>query len=129
LVVYALPDANGAMASDVVQPSPKQVQVAPPVKTPPPAQASSQLASQISASDIALFPAAPGRETTLRVCSGCHSVSLVAAQHLDAQEWNDLVQVMAGRGATATDTEFDQIAAYLAKSFPKHAALAPSSRP
>jgi hypothetical protein len=40
---------------------------------------------------------------------------------MDAKEWNDLVQTMAGRGAVATDEEFDEISAYLARSFPKSA--------
>ena len=36
---------------------------------------------------------------------------------------------MAGRGAVASDAEFDQIAAYLAKSFPKHPLSAPPVHP
>jgi hypothetical protein len=38
---------------------------------------------------------------------------------MDAKEWNDLVQAMAARGAVATDEEFDEISAYLARSFSK----------
>lgn len=128
LVVYSLPDANGAVAFRPTQPSARAPQVSPSVKAAP-TVATSQLIKQLSASDLALFPAGPGRETTLRVCSGCHSVSVVAAQHLDLQEWGDLVQVMAGRGAVASDIEFDQIAAYLAKSFPKHPPSAPPVHP
>ena len=55
----------------------------------------------------------------LRVCSGCHSAKVSASQRLDAKGWNDLVQSMAARGAVATDEEFDEISAYLARSFPK----------
>jgi outer membrane protein assembly factor BamB len=128
LVVYGLPDADGAVASRSAQPSPRAPQVSPSVKATP-TVASSQLIKQLSASDLALFPMGPGRETTLRICSGCHSASVAAMQHLDSQEWNDLVQVMASRGAMASDTEFDQIAAYLAKSFPKHPPSAPPAHP
>jgi quinoprotein glucose dehydrogenase len=68
-----------------------------------------------------LLPAGPGRDLTVRVCSSCHSPTIAASQHLSAQEWNDLVQVMSARGAIATDDELNQITAYLAKSFPKDA--------
>ena len=68
-----------------------------------------------------LFPPGPGREEMLRVCSGCHSANWSASRRMDAKEWNDLVQTMAGRGAVATDEEFDEISAYLARSFPKSA--------
>jgi hypothetical protein len=46
---------------------------------------------------------------------------------MNAKEWNDLVQVMAARGAVATDEEFDEISAYLARSFPR--ASAPKESP
>jgi hypothetical protein len=54
-----------------------------------------------------------------RVCSGCYSLNLSASQRMNAREWNDLVQVMASRGAIATDGEFDEISAYLARTFPR----------
>jgi quinoprotein glucose dehydrogenase len=71
------------------------------------------------------LPPGPGHDLTVRVCSACHSPDLAATQHLSAQEWNSLVQNMSARGAVATDEEFDQITAYLAKSFPR---IAPPSQ-
>jgi quinoprotein glucose dehydrogenase len=71
--------------------------------------------------DINLLPPGPGHDLTVRVCSGCHSPGLSASQRLNAQEWNDLVQIMSSRGAVATDDELSQITAYLARSFPKGA--------
>jgi hypothetical protein len=65
------------------------------------------------------FPQAPGRDLTLKVCSGCHSPGLAAKQHLNPQEWRDLVRFMAAQGAVATDTQLNQITAYLARSFPR----------
>ena len=70
-----------------------------------------------SAAQSALPPGA-GRDTMVRVCSGCHSPEVAATQRLDAQGWRDLVNVMASNGAQASDAEFDQITAYLAASFP-----------
>ncbi|MGX1747245.1 MULTISPECIES: hypothetical protein [unclassified Brevundimonas] len=66
-----------------------------------------------------LLPEGVGRDTTIRVCSGCHAVELVAEKHLTRQEWFDLVQFMGDRGATGTAAEMAQITDYLARSFPK----------
>jgi quinoprotein glucose dehydrogenase len=88
----------------------------------------SEISVQPSLAQASLFPPGSGRELMLRVCSECHSANLSASRRMDAKEWNDLVQAMAGRGAVATDEEFDEISAYLARSFPKSstpAAVAP----
>lgn len=63
------------------------------------------------------LPPGPGRATTIQVCSGCHSPAVVIGQHLNASQWYDLVQVMYGRGAVATDADLDKITRYLAQSF------------
>ena len=65
-----------------------------------------------------LLPPGPGREVTARVCSGCHSLALIANEKLNAQGWHDLVRLMAARGAVASDDQLDEITAYLARSFP-----------
>lgn len=68
---------------------------------------------------VSVLPEGPGRETTIRVCSGCHAVELVAEKHMTRQEWFDLVQFMGDRGATGTRAEMTEITDYLARSFPK----------
>jgi hypothetical protein len=70
---------------------------------------------------VSVLPPGPGRDVTVRVCSGCHSPGLAANEHLSPQEWHDLVRLMAAQGAVATDTELNLITAYLAKSFPNQA--------
>jgi quinoprotein glucose dehydrogenase len=90
-----------------------------------PGAAATAAPAQPAAANLDVLPSGPGRDTTVRVCSGCHSPAVAASQHLSPQEWYDLVQVMAGRGAVATDAEFNQITAYLAKSFPKQASAQP----
>ncbi len=67
-----------------------------------------------------LLPPGPGRALTVRICSGCHSLSVVAKQQLSPREWHDLVRAMAARGAVATDEELMQATEYLARSFPNH---------
>ena len=89
--------------------------------TPPSNAASieSYTASSQNPTTASSFPPGPGRELMFRVCSGCHSVNVSVSRRMDAREWNDLVQAMAARGAVATDEEFDEISAYLARSFPR----------
>ena len=80
-------------------------------QTPPPP-------TGMSDPDHKQLPAGPGRDTMIRVCSKCHDPEQVVGQEMDASGWKDLVNQMASNGANATDAEFDEIAAYLTKSFP-----------
>src|SRR6478672_1630036 len=64
------------------------------------------------------FPPGEGRELTLKVCSTCHSVDLVADQQLDEDGWKAMVDQMASMGADATEDQLKQIVAYLTKAFP-----------
>jgi mono/diheme cytochrome c family protein len=64
------------------------------------------------------LPPGPGRDVEVRVCSQCHSPERPAAQRHDLAGWNDIINTMVNNGAKASDAEFDQIAAYLAQSFP-----------
>ncbi len=68
--------------------------------------------------NASLLPPGPGRDLTIKVCSGCHLPVIAAKQGLSKQGWSDLVDVMSARGAVATDKELDQITDYLARSFP-----------
>ena len=70
------------------------------------------------ADDFKLLPDGPGRDVMVRVCSQCHTPERPASQRHDLAGWNIILDQMATNGATASDAEFDQIAAYLARSFP-----------
>jgi cytochrome c5 len=65
-----------------------------------------------------LLPAGAGRPVMVRVCSACHTPERAATQRHDLDGWNKVIDQMATNGAVATDDEFDQIAAYLTRSFP-----------
>ena len=118
VIAYSLsgsgPSAQSAWMN--VNPSPTAMDALPQQSA---SRASAAAPAEQSAAGVHGLPPGAGRETVIRVCSGCHSPDVVASQHLSPEEWYDLVQVMAGRGATATDAEFNQITVYLAKSFPK----------
>jgi competence protein ComEA len=74
----------------------------------------SSLAPLSSAQD---FPAGAGKDTFMRICSGCHEPVVVTDSRRSRAGWEDLVGNMMGMGAQANDTEFEQIVAYLTASF------------
>ena len=117
LIVYALPAPHQTASSNTTA-APKQVaESATPLVVPAPS--APVAARQASQADAGLLPPGPGRETTLKVCSSCHSPAVMATEYHTDQEWYDLVQVMLGRGAVATDAQVDEITTYLARSFPR----------
>ena len=54
----------------------------------------------------------------IRVCSQCHEPEMAADQEFDEAGWKSVVDQMAGKGANATEAEFQQIVRYLAGAFP-----------
>ena len=68
-----------------------------------------------------LLPRAPARDLTIRACSTCHALDVVANEHLSAQEWTNVVQTMSARGTIATPEELNRIQSYLAAAFPRTA--------
>ncbi|UAJ11741.1 c-type cytochrome [Glacieibacterium megasporae] len=78
-------------------------------------------AAPVAGDAAKLFPAGPGHDTTLRICSTCHSPGIAAQQRLSPDGWKSIVEQMAGFGAPGTDAELAEITAYLAKSFPEPA--------
>jgi quinoprotein glucose dehydrogenase len=69
-----------------------------------------------------LLPQGLGRDVTIRACSTCHGLDVVANQHLSSQEWNNVVQTMSARGTIATPEELNRIQSYLATAFPRTSA-------
>ena len=63
------------------------------------------------------FPETTGKAALMKVCSNCHSAETVIQTLRTRQEWSEVIDQMARFGADATDQEFDQILAYLAKHF------------
>jgi len=66
-----------------------------------------------------LLPHGSGRDLTIRACSTCHGLDVIANQRLSPQEWTNVVQTMSARGTVATPEELKIIQSYLAKSFPR----------
>jgi quinoprotein glucose dehydrogenase len=66
-----------------------------------------------------LLPQGADRDLTIRTCSSCHALDVVASQRLSPQEWTNVVQTMSARGAVATPEELSRIQSYLAETFPQ----------
>ena len=64
-----------------------------------------------------VLPAGPGRDITLKVCSGCHQVGIVASLRLTREGWAGVVKDMVREGAKGTDAELAQVLDYLSTNF------------
>ena len=74
-------------------------------QNPPPAQSGDVL------------PAAPGRDATVKVCSGCHNVGIGASLRLTRDGWAGVMKDMVREGAKGTDEELAQVLDYLSANF------------
>jgi cytochrome c oxidase cbb3-type subunit III len=70
-----------------------------------------------SAATAQQFPDGAGKDTTIRLCSGCH-VAEIVFEHRQARDgWNAEIQKMIASGALGTPAEFTEILTYLAGNF------------
>jgi len=65
------------------------------------------------------LPDGPGKDLVMNVCTMCHTINRIVEKKITKDEWNDIVDRMASKGARATDQEFDTIVNYLVKNFGK----------
>ena len=63
------------------------------------------------------LPAGPGRDITLKVCSGCHQPGIVASLRLTREGWAAVMKDMVREGAKGTDAELAQVLDYLSTNF------------
>ena len=74
------------------------------------------LAAPMRAQDL---PDGDGKDLVMNVCTQCHDLARIVSKKKTKEEWNDTVDKMAGRGAKASDAEFDTIVTYLTRHFGK----------
>jgi cytochrome c oxidase cbb3-type subunit 3 len=77
----------------------------------------------------ARLPDAPGRETVLRICSGCHPAEVVLGKGMTREQWGGIISNMISRGAKGTDAEFAEVVDYLSKNLPPGGAGTAGSAP
>lgn len=74
------------------------------------------------------LPQGPGRNALQRICSSCHSVSVVTSHRLSRSGWQNTVANMVSRGAQGAPDELDEIVSYLTANFGA-GATAPENAP
>jgi hypothetical protein len=87
-----------------------------------PASAAAPAPSDAPASAAAaVTPEVDARQRAVveRVCADCHSLQQALANRYTRAGWIDVINEMAGRGAQATDPEFQAITDYLARHYGK----------
>jgi competence protein ComEA len=73
----------------------------------------------LSASAQKDFPEGPEKEYVAQICLQCHEPSQLLNQRKSEADWKQTVARMAQKGALATPEQYEAIAAYMAKNFPK----------
>ena len=63
------------------------------------------------------IPPGPGRDVTVRMCSMCHSLSVVTGQRMTKDHWTAQVDDMVSRGAKGTPDEVATVINYLSTNF------------
>lgn len=81
-----------------------------------------QAMAQSTSPGAELLPEGEGRDTVIRVCTGCHAAEVIVNRTQKDMAWPDVVQAMVDKGAVATPAEVEQISAYLEKALPETAA-------
>ena len=86
-----------------------------------------QADSQKPKSDDPL-PEGKGKDVVMRLCSGCHAVTVFSKERHTPEKWASIVDNMVSKGMDATDEELDTINTYLSTNLaaPKEA---PSATP
>jgi mono/diheme cytochrome c family protein len=100
------------------EPIQAQQNATPPIQnTAPPTQGKPAPTPSTPAPGQNTLSPGPGQETTSRICSGCHALTVITSSRKSADDWAGTVDQMRSRGADGTDEEFDQIVKYLAANF------------
>jgi competence ComEA-like helix-hairpin-helix protein len=63
------------------------------------------------------LPPGEGRDELIRICAGCHLLTVVSSQRKTESAWTDTVIEMRNRGANGSDEDMEKIVNYLAKNF------------
>lgn len=115
IVAALLSPVIPAVAGAVQQDQPAGSAAQQPLPPPDPAQ-------QDSAKKA--FPPGDGRDEVIRICAGCHLLSVVSSQRKDENGWTDTVVEMRNRGANGSDDDMAKIVEYLAQNFGPNSAAA-----
>jgi len=63
----------------------------------------------------------PGREETVKLCSGCHELARSISSRQDREGWKATISKMVSLGAQGTERDFSLALEYLATNYPAEA--------
>jgi cytochrome c5 len=63
------------------------------------------------------LPEGAGKKILEEKCTACHDLTYVTKQHLNKDEWTDMIKIMVASGAAVTDDEIPVLVEYLVKNF------------
>ncbi|MFN7922122.1 MAG: PQQ-binding-like beta-propeller repeat protein [Bryobacteraceae bacterium] len=109
LIAFSLPEPGQRPRSA----EPPRLTTAVPRRTPPPRRLTDE---QLRAPGPPL-PDARGKDTVVRLCTGCHGTGVFAGMRMGRTGWENEVASMADRGAVWTQQEFQAVVDYLASNF------------
>ena len=81
------------------------------------------------------LPDGAGKDTTVRVCTGCHGAEMFSGAHKTADDWDRTITTMTEKGLSISDTDYTTVLDYLSKNLgtapakPKTVAPPPQSPP
>jgi hypothetical protein len=74
-------------------------------------------------------PAGPGLDLIQQSCIGCHDIYMIIGKRKTPQQWAEVLELMAARGAEVTPDEMQIIEEYLARNFATAGAESTNAQP
>ena len=64
-----------------------------------------------------VLPEGDAKKILEEKCTACHDLTYVTKQHLNKDEWTDMIKIMVASGASVTDEEIPVLVEYLVTNF------------
>jgi competence protein ComEA len=61
-------------------------------------------------------PDAPGKDTTVRICTACHGAEMWAGSHKSSNDWDQTITTMTEKGLSINDADYATVLDYLSKN-------------
>ena len=62
------------------------------------------------------IPDAPGKDTTVRICTGCHGAEMWAGSAKSSSDWDSTITTMTEKGLSINDADYATVLDYLSKN-------------
>ena len=62
------------------------------------------------------IPDGAGKDTTVRICTGCHGAEMWAGSHKSSNDWDQTITTMTEKGLSINDADYATVLDYLAKN-------------